>query len=119
MKTSLIFKSITTFVILIFAAEISFAKTHDPEKTNDLKTIITKNIVYPEFAKDNRLSGFVVVAFAVDNAGKINVKEINADSDYFQQYVEAKLKDLVLADPQRYQNKTIYYRFDFHLLNQN
>ncbi len=119
MKTSIILKSVTAVVILIFAANFCFAGNHKPKNTNELKTIIKKHIEYPEFAKENKLSGFVVVAFNIDNTGKITVNEINSNSYYFLQYVENKLGELVLENPQDYVDKTLYYRFDFQLLNRN
>ena len=117
MKTSNFMKSIIAVVVLIFVAEFSFAGISNPKEKNDLKTVMKTHVVYPEFAKENNLTGFVVVAFYVDANGGITVKEINASSMYFQQYIENKLKELVLENPATYSGKTQYYRFDFQLIN--
>lgn len=117
MKTSNFMKSIIAVVVLIFVAEFSFAGISNPKETKDLKTVMKTHVVYPEFAKENNLTGFVVVAFDVDADGGITVKEINANSLYLQQYVENKLKELVLENPTSYIGTTQYYRFEFQLLN--
>ncbi len=117
MKTTKIMKSITALVILIFVAQLSYAAVHDPKEANELKTTMKKYVAYPEFAKENLQTGFVVIAFNVDDQGKIIVKAINGSTPEFKEYVEQKLKDVVLENPQNYQDKTQYYRFDFQLVN--
>jgi hypothetical protein len=92
------------------------AGVKDPKKLNDLKVIVKKHVVYPEYAKENNLTGFVIVAFEVDNNGKILISQINSNLYFFQEYVVIKLQQLVLKNPENYQDKTQYYRFDFQLL---
>jgi len=116
MKTNLIKKSISLFVILIFTASISIASTSPRKSATDLKTIITSTVTYPEFAKENNLSGFVVISFHVDENGKIILNELNSNSVYFQVYVENKLKEIQIKNPDSHTGKTYYYRFDFELL---
>ncbi|HOY33174.1 MAG TPA: hypothetical protein PKW80_14945 [Bacteroidales bacterium] len=116
MKTKLIMKSATMFVILIFAVSISFAAAGPRKTAGDLKTIISKSVTYPEYAKENKLSGFVVLSFTVDENGKISIQELNTNSVYFQLYVEKKLSELTIENPGAYAGKTHYYRFDFELV---
>jgi hypothetical protein len=117
MKKSVLLKSVLAVIVFIFTIEITFAGVHDPKKTNDLNQIIKKHVVYPAVAQENNLTGFVVVAFKVDNEGKIVINQINSNLFYFQDYVITKLKELVLKDPKNYQdNDPYYYRFDFQLL---
>jgi len=116
MKTNLIKKSISLFVILIFAASISIASTSPRKSTTDLKTIISSSVTYPEFAKENNLSGFVVISFHIDESGKIILNELNSNSVYFQVYVENKLKEIQISNPAAHTGKTYYYRFDFELI---
>ena len=118
MKNQLILKSVTAFVILIFAAEISFADVHDPKATNTLKKVMLKEVPYPAFAKENFESGFAVISFNVDNNGQIILKAINASTPEFKDYVESKLKEITLPNPEWYQGETQYFRFDFQLINQ-
>jgi hypothetical protein len=117
MKKSVLLKSVMAVILFIFTIEISLAGVHDPKKTNDLNLIIKKHVVYPAYAQENNMTGFVVVAFKVDNEGKLVINQINSNLYYFQDYVENQLKELVLKDPKNYQdNNQYYYRFDFHLL---
>jgi hypothetical protein len=119
MKKSILLKSVLALVVFIFTFEITFAGVHDPKKTNDLNVIVKKQVVYPAYAQENNLTGFVVVAFKVDNEGKIVINQINSNLYYFQDYVINKLKELVLKDPKNYQdNDQYYYRFDFQLLKE-
>ena len=78
MKTTVTFKSITIIVIMILAATLCFAATHHPKESNDLKKFMEKHVGYPEFAKENSLSGFVVISFEVTKEGRIDLKAINA-----------------------------------------
>jgi len=116
MKTKLIMKSVSIFMILILAATVSFASASPRKSTSDLKTVIKNSVTYPEFAKENQMSGFVVVAFSLDNSGKITINEINTNSIYFQLYVENKLNEIRIENPEMYIGKTYYYRFDFELM---
>jgi hypothetical protein len=117
MKKSVLLKSVLAVVVFIFTIEISLAAVHDPKKTNDLNMIIKKHVLYPAYAQENNMTGFVVVAFNVNNEGKIVINQINSNLYYFQDYVINKLKELVLDDPKNYQdNNQYYYRFDFQLL---
>lgn len=116
MKTKLIKKSVSVFMILILAATVSFASASPRKSTSDLKTVIKNSVTYPSFAKENQMSGFVVVSFSLDNTGKITINEINTNSTYFQLYVENKLNEIRIENPETYTGKTYYYRFDFELL---
>jgi hypothetical protein len=117
MKNQLILKSVTAFVILIFAAGVIFADVHDPKATISLKKVMLKEVPYPAFAQENFESGFAVISFDVDNQGKIILKAINASTPKFKEYVEGKLKEITLPNPSWYQGETQYFRFDFQLIN--
>ncbi len=115
MKTKVLMKSISFLLILIFVASVSFA---GPRKSvTDLRTILKNSVSYPEFAKENNLSGFVVLSFNIDENGKINIKELNSNSIFFQLYVENKLSGIKIENPGDHKGKTYYYRFDFELIN--
>ena len=116
MKTKVIMKSISLLVILIFAVSVNFASANPRKSTSDLKTIIRNAVTYPEYAKENGLSGFVVVSFNVEENGKITINELNTSSLYFQLYVEKKLKEIQIENPCAHKGKTYYYRFDFELM---
>jgi len=117
MKTTTLKKSFAALVILIFAATMTVASAAPRKTATDLKSLVRSTVTYPKFAKENQLSGFVVVSFNIDETGKINISELNTNSIYFQLYVENKLKEIQIQDPEAYSGKTYYYRFDFELIN--
>lgn len=84
-----------------------------------LRPIVRKHIPYPDFARENMLSGFVVVSFMVDTLGRLVVLQMSTDSRYFGGYVQQKLSQLVVPEAWRYQGQTYFYRFDFKLLIMN
>jgi hypothetical protein len=116
MKKSVLLKSVMAVIVFMFTVQITMAGVRDPKKTNDLNMIMKKQVVYPAYAQENNITGFVVVAFEVDNDGKIIIEQINSNQNYFQEYVVNKLKEVVLKNPQNYQGNTHYFRFDFQLL---
>ncbi len=117
MKKSVLLKSVMAFVVLIFVAKISMAGIHDPKAVNELKQILNEQVKYPQYAQENLMTGFAVVAFNVNHEGKVNIEEISASSFYFKEYVESKLRELVLNDAYKYEGQTIYFRFDFKLID--
>lgn len=142
MKTkNSILTSILAFAILMWAVTASFAQPVLSEKKPVLKPM-SKNMVtcpdsiccalsgpgrvvtnldyalrttitYPDFAEENQLQGFVLLAFKIDDCGKIDIIDLNSSSIDFQIYVEEKLKGILVKDPCLYKGKTYYYRFDF------
>jgi hypothetical protein len=117
MKKSVFLKSLICLVVLIFVAKFSMAGAHDPKSSNELKQILNEQIKYPQDAQENLLEGFAVVAFNVNPAGKIVVEQISASSPSFHDYIQNKLEEVVVHDPGKYEGQTIYYRFDFKLIN--
>ncbi|HOV10663.1 MAG TPA: energy transducer TonB [Bacteroidales bacterium] len=116
MKTKILKRSFSLLVMLIFVISVSFASAAPRKSATDLKTVISSSVTYPEYAKEQQISGFVVVAFVVDEKGNINITEMNASSLDFQLYVEKSLKEINIENPQNHKGKTYYYRFDFEII---
>ena len=116
MKNSALLKSALAVVVFLFALQFTMAGVKDPKKISDLRTIVKKHVVYPEYAKENNMTGFVVVAFEVDTNGQILITQVNSNLYYFQEYVLSKLQELKLKNPKDYQGRTQYFRFDFKLM---
>ena len=119
MKKSVLIKSVLVLSVLIFVAKMSFAGVNDPKSGNELKQIISKNVSYPSYAKENLLEGFAVVAFKIDKDGKVHVEQVSASAPCFKEYVETKLNKMQLPDASKYDGQTIYYRFTFKLIDNN
>lgn len=117
MKKSVLLVSAIFFATLILVVKPLMAETHDPQSTTALTHVLKDQIKYPVYAQENLMSGFVVVAFTVNAEGKITIQDMSASSNYFSEYIENELQKLEVADAQKYQDQTIYYRFDFKLLN--
>lgn len=117
MKKSVLLVSAIFMATLILIVKPLMAETHDPQSTTELTYVLKDQIKYPVYAQENLLSGFVVVAFSVNTDGKITIQDMSASSDYFSKYVETELQKLEVSDAKKYQGQTIYYRFDFKLLN--
>lgn len=117
MKKSVLLKSVMAFAVLFFVTKLIMAEVHDPNAVNELKQILNEQIKYPKDAQENLMSGFAVVALTVNEDGKIKVEDISASSPYFKEYVESKLQELVLNDAYKYEGETIYFRFDFKLID--
>jgi hypothetical protein len=117
MKKLVLLKSVLVVIVFMFTIQLTMAGVRDPKKTHDMNVIMKKHVVYPAYAQENNLTGFVVVAFEVDNKGKIIITQINSDQQYLLEYVKNELQKLVLKNPENYRTSTLYYRFDFKLMN--
>ncbi len=116
MKKLVLLKSVMAVIVFMFTIQLAMAGVRDPKKAHDLNIVIKKHVVYPAYAQENNLTGFVVVAFEVDSNGKIIITQINSDQQYFLEYVKNELQKLALKNPENYRTNTHYYRFDFKLL---
>lgn len=67
------------------------ASAAEPGK-NSLKRKIKKEVNYPEFARSERVEGFVLVKYEVDANGSVSVKEMNASHEGFAEYVRKSLE---------------------------
>ncbi len=84
----------TLVVIFIFSLSlVGFAQAN----TNDVLSDIIKNeIKYPDYAKEQKIEGVVLVSFFVDGGGLIHIEESNASNDFLRDYVLSRLKNLVI-----------------------
>lgn len=59
---------------------------------SSLKRTIKKEVNYPEFARSERVEGFVLVKYEVDANGSVSVKEMNASHEGLADYVRTRLE---------------------------
>jgi TonB family protein len=108
MKTKII------LIMLISFFSISLANATEP--TIMVKKVLTEKVTYPEKAKDLMIEGTVTVTFAIDNAGKIIVKEAKSESDVLKEGVVDQLKNFTMEPDPAYKDNTYSIKFTFELI---
>lgn len=105
----------TVILTLVFTAIVavnSWASNFNPK--GDIKNVINKEITYPEFAKEQKLEGVVMVSFSVNESGLINIDLTNASNEDLKNYVIEKLKNLIFRDTKTSESK-YNMKFEFKI----
>ena len=107
----------TTIITIVSIAMITIAgsgkvnaKSINP---GNVEKLVSKEISYPDFAKQQKLEGVVLVDFSVNPDGTISVNGANASNASLLDYVVAKLKQLNIIPSKDNINKTFDVKFDF------
>lgn len=74
---------------------------------------ISKQITYPEFARDRKLEGGVGVCFTFDDDGNIVISDVCSSNQELEKYVCSKIKNLKLNNCVVDVSKDYYLRFLF------
>ena len=82
-------------------------------KPENIDKLIKKEISYPDFAKQQKLEGIVLVNFTINLNGTISVNLTNESNTSLKDYVVAKLLQLKLIPTNDSLNKTYNVKFDF------
>jgi len=103
---------ILTLVFAIAFAVNTFASGINPK--NDIKKTLSKEISYPEFAKEQKLEGVVMVSFSINENGFINIDLTNASNEDLKEYVVGKLKNLIFKNSDKAESKyNMKFEFKF------
>jgi len=86
----------TIIIGLSLLATLSAASFASNPET--LREYMEKEIVYPQEAKENKQTGFVLVHFTIEPDGKVQIKETNSDNNVLKSYVERKLQSFQLPE---------------------
>jgi len=109
MKTTII--TIVSLVLLTIGGSCNVnANSINP---GNVEKLVGKEISYPDFAKQQKLEGVVLVDFSVNPDGTISVNQANASNASLLDYVVAKLKQLNIIPSKDNINKTYDVKFDF------
>jgi len=93
----------TTALTLVLAAFLTLSsKAASPDKITET---VRKEIKYPDFAKEAKLEGVVLVSFLVDGGGLISIEQTNSSNEELRGYVVEKLKNLVLNNTDKSESK--------------
>ncbi len=87
-----------------------------PDYTQMMYDEIRSYVEYPQFAREQKLEGFVLVSYDYDNTGALRVLEANSNSSLLKDYVIARLSSLDLCSHARKPGKIYNLRFDFRLI---
>ncbi|MGB6036979.1 MAG: energy transducer TonB [Cryomorphaceae bacterium] len=91
---------------------LSMAKSSSGEG-KELTKEIKKKVNYPEFAKEAKLHGMVMVHFVVNSDGSIDVKEINASDSTLAKYVQMQLESIEVEELAAQGDHYVKFRFRF------
>lgn len=61
-------------------------------------TIVGYHIAYPEFARDNKIEGFVLAEYEVNEEGKVHITAINGSDRRLMDYIYTKFNGLSLPE---------------------
>ena len=107
---------VTTISLMLFliatSTKVNAGNTNLPENIDE---ILKKEISYPDFAKQQKLEGIVLVNFSVNSDGTISVNLTNESNASLRDYVVEKLKKMEILPSKNNINKTYNVKFDFEL----
>ncbi len=93
MKTT--FKIIITLIIVAIFSTSNLYAGGDNTQVKFGK-VLKKYVPYPDFAKEQKLEGSVVVCFSLTENGSIQLNATDGSDEALKAYVNEKLKDLKL-----------------------
>ena len=109
MKTKIILIVGLILLTVAITGKVS-AKSIDPK---EIDKILKKEISYPDFAKQQKLEGIVMVNFSVNTDGTISVNTTNQSDASLKDYVVAKLRKLRIFPLNDNSVKTYSVKFNF------
>jgi hypothetical protein len=116
MKTQITTLAISIWILLM--GTVLMANPGNPNANSYSRQILNEEIEeliqFPEFAKEQKMDGLVLVEFEINEYGKIEVTQMNASCPKLASYVENQLETLWIADP--YVKGTHHFKFNFNYL---
>jgi len=113
-------KKVLTLVIAAIFSTISFQSfsTNDSDNANEtkVKQTVISQITYPDFAKEQKIEGDVLVSFKVSKDGKVVVLSSNSSEVKLQNYVVEKMKTVNLSSVDVEEGFVYNVKFSFQLL---
>jgi len=109
MKTK-ITKIVSLMLLTVFITGKVNAKSTNPK---DIDKILKKEISYPDFAKQQKLEGIVLINFSVNSDGTISVNLTNGSNASLKDYVVEKLEHLKIIPSKNNCDKNYNVKFNF------
>lgn len=106
-------KVITLVILFSFIASISCFSNNDyGDKQKKVTNKISRYLEFPDFAKQNKLKGEVIVDISINKLGNIDIKQIDGHPE-FQKYVIKQLSKINFKPDKDIIGKSLLYKFIF------
>lgn len=112
-------KKLLFLAILLSLLSVSVVKAQssvEPDPKKQVKDYVRKQMTYPDFGIDQNLQGTVYASFSVNEDGTLKVIEVQSLDGTLKQYVEKKLKEMKVKDPEKTVGQVMDMKFTFNLL---
>ncbi|MDY0216833.1 MAG: hypothetical protein RBS19_07760 [Bacteroidales bacterium] len=121
MKSRKIFSILlTAFFIGVSHLAYSIGEEEASKPSTNHATILIDQaktmIKYPDFARDQKISGFVSLSFSYDAQGDFKVNELNTNSLELSEYVISELENLKICPWGKSAQNEYIIRFNFKML---
>lgn len=99
-------------LVILGIISISFLKAENPTPEK-IDKLLKKEISYPEFAKEQKLEGMVLVNFTVTAEGNIRINLTNESDVSLKDYVVKRLQNLWIKPSGESTEKSYNVKFEF------
>jgi outer membrane biosynthesis protein TonB len=104
---------ISLISLMLITATGSFAKAANTDNPTKIEKLLKRTIAFPEFAKQEKIEGVVLVNFTINADGTLNVNMTNESSNELKDYVLSKLNMIKLKPDNTEEGKTYNVKFEF------
>lgn len=91
------------------------AKAEKSSQIPRLDKMIRSSLSYPEDARRNGVTGFVLVELQTNQDGSVRICQINSNNEYLKNYVIGQLGHLKIGQSGADSQETHIYRINFKL----
>jgi hypothetical protein len=91
MKTKLI-------IVLFWAFSFNQLFANGKSPSSPVLNKQLKKMDYPDFGRESKLEGMVLVEFTITETGAVNINAINSSDENLESYVRQKLESLQIND---------------------
>jgi hypothetical protein len=107
----------TIIIILISLMTINItgnsAKAANIDTPTKIEKLLKKTISFPDFAKNEKMEGIVLVNFTVNSDGTLSVNLTNESSEALKNFVVSKLSQIRLKPGNTEEGQTYNVKFEF------
>ncbi|MFH0892910.1 MAG: hypothetical protein V2A54_00615 [Bacteroidota bacterium] len=120
-KTSIFIAAITILSLFSFSnVKADGPEKNPPAQNSEYRILLEKQIqnlvLYPEFAKQQGIEGFVLISFSFNENGSFVLDELNSNNQLLSDYVVSKMKDIKMCIYAKQPRNEFVFKFDFRLI---
>lgn len=108
-------KAILIIILSLVIIITSTSKSVNAGNPKDINKILNKEISYPDFAKQQKIEGMVLVNFSINTDGSVKVNLTNESDATLRDYVVSKLKKIKILHSKNEAEKTYNVKFEFKI----